>query len=322
MISKLFNSNSTQSFLFLLVFSFLPLLPVALAQNVALEYHFTYLGWSFQFVGFGILIVSYVLLVITAWLFNQQLTHTFEIMRRNAHTAWFFVILISTTWIFSGKITGFIEFWIFIFMLSQIFRLGKASKNYPELFNIAWGVALLSGVDAVYLWLLLPTLAMQLAYGKAGWRIFALPLLAFLMHGLMLYTIFIWLEQLPQLGAHYQEAWSWHIPDFAIINWAGIWWPLVLLLFFLGTLPDFFSTLQRANIYKRQAFTAMMGFFLGVVLFLLLDTREAHQWLLLGIFPLTIFLANSRQYARKTWQQILTTWTPAFILLIYTFLKY
>jgi hypothetical protein len=322
MISKLFNSNSTQSFLFLLVFSFLPLFPVAFAQNVALEYHFTYLGWSFQFAGMGTLIVSYVLLVLTAWLFNQQLTHTFEIMRRNAHTAWFFIILILTTWIFSGKITGFLEFWFFIFMLGQIFRLGKASKNYSELFNIAWGVALLSGVDAAYLWLLLPILFMQLAYGKAGWRILALPLLAFLMHGLLLYSIFIWLEQLPQLGAHYQEVWSWHIPDFTIINWAGIWWPLALLLFFLGTLPDIISTLQRANIYKRQAFTAMVLFFLGVVIFLLLDTREAHQWLILAIFPLAIFFANSRQYARKSWHQILTAWTPALILLIYAFLKY
>jgi hypothetical protein len=321
MLSKLFSTNTTQSFLLLLFLGFGLFAPLAFTEKELPLVLVDWLGNNYVFEGLWFRLLGFGLLLLVVWIWNQILTEQFEIIRRNAHAAWFTFLLVVTFWAAYQTVEGLLLIVLQLFLVQQIFKLGKTGRNYEELFNTGLAVGLMSFVDGLYLLLLIPTVMMYLAYGKSGWRILGLPLMAFLMLFVLTYAVLVWQNQPQALAAHYAKLLQWQKPDFSawlIREWI---WPISFLALLLFSVPDYLSTLQRANIYKRQAFSALIIWLLSSMVFMIFDFRDPQRWLPFILLPLAVFIANTRQYQKRAWTQLLYTFGLPLLLLLYLLIK-
>jgi hypothetical protein len=314
MISKLFEDLRMQSFVALLFFSVLGIVGL-LAQPLVHTFSFDFYDWQWHSTLPNLVFLSGVLLILGALWLNTMLTQQFEILRRNVFVGWYLMLLFLGTWGFTGMLTGMIEFFVLLVAFGQMFHLTNPGKNYQLLYNIGWCVAVLSMFHAAYLWLLLPFLLSVFAYGNVGWRSIALPIFGVVMWLFIVFTVFYLANQQAVFLKHYGSIrvfGAFFPTQFSALFYG---WVAMLGAFFLLQLGDFFQLSNRANIYKRQAFSSVLLFFLATLFISLFVSNNTAIFFPFLILPLAIFFANMRQYAKNKWYRLFVMWAlPLFIL--------
>lgn len=319
MISKLFEDLRVQNFVVLLIFSLL-----SFAGLMALPIHptFKWNWFQFQFAPNApswLLLSGGILMAFAFWV-NFMLAQQFEILKRNLFAGWYIIVLYTGTWGFLGQPIGPFELLIATLAFLQLFLLSRPGNNYNALFNIGWCVGLLSMFQSELLLVLAPMILAIFTYGNVSWRSILLPLLG---AGMWLFVTFTFLYITDQPGRFLQHYGAIRaFGKFFSVNYSPLFygWIGFLALYFLLALRDFFQLASRANIYKRQAFSAILVFFLATLTISLLISNQSEKFFHLLLLPLAILFANMRQYAKNKWYRSFVMWgLPLFILIGFLF---
>lgn len=315
MITKLFEDLRLQSFVALVFFSVLGIVGLSLLPMAA-TFSIKFFGFTYHSTGRYMIFLSGGVLVLLALWANYLLAQHFEILRRNLFAGWYLLWLFIGTWGFTGATAGLASLLLLLIAFYQNFELSKAGKNYYALFNMGWVIAILSMFHAEYIWLFLPFVLAIFSFGNVSWRSIGIPIMGVAMWLFILFTYFYLAEKPGIFIAHYSSIRVFGAFFTAAFSPLFYGWVGLLGLMFLLQLADFFQLSNRANIYKRQAFSSMLLFFLATLALALLVSNQTQKFFPILLLPMALLFANMRQYAKNKWYRLFVMWAlPLYILI-------
>ena len=165
--------------------------------------------------------------------------------------------------------------------------------------NTGFLIGLGSLLDVGYLWLLIFTFVAYVTLGRFSLRTLIIPIVGYL----TIWVDAIGIEYLIADSTNFIQAFGWHFQRNPVLepglNYHFIW---ILALLLVPGITEFTVTFNRANVFKRQAFTLLV-YLIGVATAMFFV--QGFSWLQLAIIlpPIAILLANYMQYMRKKWTQ-------------------